>query len=510
LLWTMVSCTLWPWGGEDEVPLIQVEPAPATEPVDLDGDGFTNLDDCDDADPVTYPGAVELCDGRQNDCSGQWNDDKGLATWFTPQGSPTDVTADIRAGTLWEPEHMAIDSSGMLTLCSGKWYATLSIGGEDVTIRGIGPDVALVGDRIGALITVETGASTFVLEDVTVRDGWSADGGGLTVAATEPVDVTLRRTTFLDNAADRDGGAVYVRGDLTLEDAAFENNEASNGGAVFVEEGTLTAVGGVLRHNGASGGGGGAYVLGDVSLEGTTFEDNEASDGGALDVTGGTLLTTGAVFRGNTAGAGGAVEADSTTLALSDTRFESNGAMFGGHLDLWRCEGGGERVTIEQTAFDAADGGGVRAFGSTLTLTDSVLRGNTANQVGGALSLDESTVVLEDTVVDDNLAADDVSAPSALLGFGGGAYLQDSVLVCRGTGGFSGNRAVHGPAVYADFEEDAGSLVSEGCDWTSAEASLSQDVDTSEVEVQGADGLTFGLSGIDADETFTCDPSGCG
>jgi len=41
---------------------------------DLDGDGFDDLacggDDCDDADPDTYPGATELCDGVDNDCDG--------------------------------------------------------------------------------------------------------------------------------------------------------------------------------------------------------------------------------------------------------------------------------------------------------------------------------------------------------------------------------------------------------------------------------------------------------
>jgi hypothetical protein len=38
---------------------------------DADGDGYTVLQgDCDDTDPNTYPGAAELCDGLDNDCSG--------------------------------------------------------------------------------------------------------------------------------------------------------------------------------------------------------------------------------------------------------------------------------------------------------------------------------------------------------------------------------------------------------------------------------------------------------
>jgi hypothetical protein len=36
--------------------------------IDGDGDGFGCLD-CDDRDPAVHPGAAELCDGRDNDCS---------------------------------------------------------------------------------------------------------------------------------------------------------------------------------------------------------------------------------------------------------------------------------------------------------------------------------------------------------------------------------------------------------------------------------------------------------
>jgi len=37
---------------------------------DRDGDGVGSCDDCDDGDPFVYPGAAEACDGEDNDCSG--------------------------------------------------------------------------------------------------------------------------------------------------------------------------------------------------------------------------------------------------------------------------------------------------------------------------------------------------------------------------------------------------------------------------------------------------------
>ncbi|MFM7770002.1 MAG: T9SS type A sorting domain-containing protein, partial [Bacteroidota bacterium] len=37
---------------------------------DTDGDGFDNILDCNDFDSSIYPGAVELCDGADNNCDG--------------------------------------------------------------------------------------------------------------------------------------------------------------------------------------------------------------------------------------------------------------------------------------------------------------------------------------------------------------------------------------------------------------------------------------------------------
>lgn len=50
--------------------------------VDDDRDGVSEHDgDCDDADPSRFPGAVDSCDGNDNDCDGQVDEDAG-STWY--------------------------------------------------------------------------------------------------------------------------------------------------------------------------------------------------------------------------------------------------------------------------------------------------------------------------------------------------------------------------------------------------------------------------------------------
>lgn len=49
---------------------------------DVDEDGIYNYADCDDNDPFVYPGAQELCDGKDNDCNGLIDDGIEYFTYF--------------------------------------------------------------------------------------------------------------------------------------------------------------------------------------------------------------------------------------------------------------------------------------------------------------------------------------------------------------------------------------------------------------------------------------------
>lgn len=66
---------------------------------DDDGDGYVAQQDCDDHDAGVHPGAVERCDGRDEDCDGLVDNDSPDATpWFADRDA--DGYGDIRDSVL--------------------------------------------------------------------------------------------------------------------------------------------------------------------------------------------------------------------------------------------------------------------------------------------------------------------------------------------------------------------------------------------------------------------------
>jgi hypothetical protein len=55
-------------------------------PDDLDGDGYSAEDDCDDSDEDVHPGAWELCDGVDNNCDGEIDEGATLTFYSDADG----------------------------------------------------------------------------------------------------------------------------------------------------------------------------------------------------------------------------------------------------------------------------------------------------------------------------------------------------------------------------------------------------------------------------------------
>ncbi len=69
---------------------------PGVDPVDADGDGFAEEDDCDDSNAAINPDADEVCDGVDNNCDGDV--DEGVTSTFYADGDG-DGFGDIDSST---------------------------------------------------------------------------------------------------------------------------------------------------------------------------------------------------------------------------------------------------------------------------------------------------------------------------------------------------------------------------------------------------------------------------
>ncbi len=66
---------------------------------DSDEDGYYNNVDCDDDDNTVYPGAMEICDGKDNDCNGLIDDGLQIYTYYRDQDGDNFGDAGISLDT---------------------------------------------------------------------------------------------------------------------------------------------------------------------------------------------------------------------------------------------------------------------------------------------------------------------------------------------------------------------------------------------------------------------------
>lgn len=250
------------------------------------------------------------------------------------------------------------------------------------------------------------------------------NGGGIFLEAN--AHLTLSSGT-IDGNVTHHGGAIFINNNSTfiMNGGRLSNNKArNNGGAVYVgREALFIMNGGEISDNYTDGNCGGIGISNNSRfyLNGGLITRNVAiaGNGGGVCVTDSFMEITGGVISENYAKSGGG------GLFLS----KSTLIMQGGEISGNEC---------------VVAGGGIYVVGGSVVIKDGLISGNkvtggTISQcTGGGIIVHNTTLDIYGGTIQNNIADR----------FGGGLYINASVVVNMYGGQFIGNESVRGGGVY--------------------------------------------------------------
>ena len=241
---------------------------------------------------------------------------------------------------------------------------------NDVTFRTANEDnggAAIY--NLNGVLNIYRSNITNNLKDIVIREG---NNGDLLVGVVVTSGDTFIIDSYFANNTGSWGGAISSLGymntnhyTLYVMDTTFEGNNATFGGAIFVESSNLKVDNCTFENNKGVG----------VGSSGTSN-----TQGGAIVVfpTGASADITDSTFIGNSANAGGAVSfagVDGDTT-VDNCTFINNAANDGGAVYLWTQ--GGAAVTVENSEFEGNTAGWGSAISTdgTLKLSNNTIAGD--------------------------------------------------------------------------------------------------------------------------------------
>ena len=214
---------------------------------------------------------------------------------------------------------------------------------------------------------------------------------GGAIYSTAPLE--LMNNTFSGNRATGFGGAIYGTSELLSLDNNFVNNSAVDGGAIYISN-TSTVVRSEFTSNTAQNFGGSIHITGtssSISVLQSSFTNNTA-----LTLGGGVIYT----------------HSRYSNISISASTFTLNSASYCSVLDVDEFYHFNVSITNSSFTHNTATGnilgGGVACIrNSSIDILRNSFQHNHADLHGGVFQIDESDVLIEDSVFVNNSAGVD-------------------------------------------------------------------------------------------------------
>ena len=238
---------------------------------------------------------------------------------------------------------------------------------------------------------IQSGSGNTTIADSTFEENQSGNAAGAAIQLTANVECTITGSKFVNNATNGQGGAVYVdHGTLNITDCTFEKNSAGFGGAIAVADVENLTIGNNTNclDNKATSCGGGIYAMRSTA----TFEPGSA-------------------LRGNSSTYGGAIYVDTSNINIAE-----NSVLCNNTATYW--------------------GGAIYANASNINIAaNSAVYNNTAENAGADLLFNASTFTLpkaKDMSGDRILSSDKLE----ITGWYHDGWYKWNAAANDGTGGF--------------------------------------------------------------------------
>jgi len=312
----------------------------------------------------------------------------------------SDLIADINASNV-------AGGSNTIALVAGNSFSLTAVyytadGPNGLPLIVANDNLTIIGNGDAITRSSAVGTLDFRLLDV-------ASGGTLSLQ-----NLTLEGGIAFGAGAAAEGGAVYNRGTLDLNEVTVQNNTAQGsvglanaagnsaaGGGVF-SSGVLTLEGGTMvRINQVIGGNGGRGHAANRAVSAAGGGPGGDGDGGGLYVSGGTMFISSAIVSANIAqggqgevgpvgvaqvggnGVGGGMYMAGGSATLTEITLSANAAQ--GGPGAQGAPGGSGSLGGNGGAGGDGSGGGLNLAGGTATLASSTLLSNSAQGGAGGL-----------------------------------------------------------------------------------------------------------------------------